>query len=138
MKCPKDAAKMEDLVVDGLPFGVCPHCDGVWMDWGDLKKASNNMITEYELIFRGESKRICPKCGKKMNKADLHSVVIEECACGLFFDRGEAEKVLGSVGSRLGIAKQAGGTIALTREELKKLAETGRLVVGETTLTLRD
>jgi len=125
MKCPKDGVILEEISLEGYTLDSCKKCDGLWMDWGELTKLSKGRITEHELIFRGDSFRLCPRCGKKMRKADLHSVIIEECKCGIFFDKGEAQKVLG-----MDLIAQL-EKIDLTKEQLSQLNKSGNITAGK-------
>lgn len=132
MRCPKDGSVMEELLLDGHELDLCPTCSGIWMDRGELRKVAGTRVSEHELIYRGESKRLCPRCGKKMDKADLHSVIVEECTCGLFFDRGEAEKILGkSLESR----KES---LTLTQKQLRELSEKGVLELSNARIVVSD
>jgi len=135
MKCPKDEIQMEEMNVEGVILDHCGKCSGLWMDWGELSRISGNQITEHELVYRGGSKRLCPRCGKRMNKADLHSVIVEECKCGLFFDEGEAEKV---IGRRIDLKRiTPGKKLYVTTAQLKELLERGAAIIGEYELVLR-
>ncbi|MBD3387941.1 MAG: hypothetical protein GF416_02730 [Candidatus Altiarchaeales archaeon] len=93
MKCPKDGCEMKEKTEDDIKVDECPECDGVWLDWGELQRATDNRVTEYEVNYRGKSGRNCPRCGNRMRKGDLHSVIVEECECGLFFDKGEIRQI---------------------------------------------
>lgn len=136
MNCPKDGSALEALNFEGAELDLCPKCDGIWMDWGELKRVSSNLVTEYELVFRGDSRRMCPKCGKKMRKADLHSVIIEECDCGIFFDSGEAEKVIGSAGKNIKL--KSAKILHLSLQQLEQLREKKELTIGELKITLEN
>ncbi|MBU0762678.1 MAG: zf-TFIIB domain-containing protein [Candidatus Altiarchaeota archaeon] len=139
MKCPKDASDMLEVKIEGIVFDFCSLCQGYWMDWGELSKTSSNMVTEHELIYRGESKRLCPKCGKHMRKADLHSVIVEECSCGIFFDKGEAQKVLGAVGKKLESEHHTKKKeVVICLGDLKKLEEDGKIELSDVVITLGD
>jgi len=135
MKCPKDGAIMDEVSVDGTVLDVCPKCSGYWMDWGELRKVSNNRVTEFELVHRGKSGRLCPRCSKQMRKADLHSVIVEECECGLFFDKGEAEKVIGRDLAIKSTTQEQ--TIELTGEQLGELVSKGSVTAGTCRVTVR-
>lgn len=133
MKCPKDGAVMEEKAINGTMLDFCTKCGGVWMDWGELTRISGNRATEHELLFRGESNFLCPRCGMKMQDADLHSVTVEECKCGIFFDGGEAEKVVGRI---LLPDNQGGASIRVTKDDLRRLLDEGRVKVGTTEILL--
>ena len=132
MNCPKDGSLMEALLFDGHELDCCPKCSGIWMDWGELRKVAGNRANEHELNYRGESKRVCPRCGKMMRKADLHSVIVEECRCGIFFDRGEAEKVLGIK------LESQNESITLTKKQLQELIENGAIEISGVRIKVID
>jgi uncharacterized protein len=136
MDCPKDGSAMEEMPLDGVVLDFCPKCSGMWMDWGEMGKVSHGGVTEHELIFRGGSRRMCPRCGKQMRKADLHSVIVEECGCGIFFDKGEAEKVLGRPLKPAQHGK-GGVRVEVTAAQLKELLNNGSVAVGGAELVLK-
>lgn len=130
MKCPKDQTEMKTELVNDVHLDVCPKCDGVWMDFGELQSISGNRVTEHELKYRGNTGRICQSCGKKVTEADLHAVVVDRCDCGIFFDRGEMHKIIGSY------LKKPGRQIQLTERKLNKLREKGKVVVDDIEIVL--
>lgn len=132
MNCPKDGSVMREKLVDGHQLELCGKCEGLWMDWGELTSVSNGAATEHELIFRGASTRICPKCGGRMRKANLHSVIVEECGCGLFFDKGEAKRV---VGRELEFGDK---TIMISSQQLETLNKDGLVRVDGFELKIDD
>jgi Zn-finger nucleic acid-binding protein len=135
MNCPKDGTPMREVMADGVVLDLCSLCRGIWMDKGELGKVSKNRANEHELIFRGDSERMCPRCGKPMKKADLHSVIVEECECGIYFDEGEAERVMGRP---LDLTlKGATHRVEVGAADLKRLLADGRLVVGDVEIRLR-
>jgi len=134
MKCPKDQTDMEDLFIDGVEIESCKRCAGLWLDWGELRKLAGTYANENELIYRGKSEINCPRCGKRMNQADLHSVIVDECTKdGLFFDEGELEKVLGR---KLDLAGSL-IRVDVSAQDLKALLEKGTIKVGRFELSLR-
>ncbi|MFH1403067.1 MAG: zf-TFIIB domain-containing protein [Candidatus Altiarchaeota archaeon] len=131
MDCPKDGSIMVEKHVGKTRLDFCSGCNGIWMDWGELGKISGNTVTEHELKYRGKSGRRCPKCGRQMNKADIHSVIVEECRCGLFFDAGEAEDV---IGRKLTLTRE----MRLKRSQVDELMEKGSILVGDTELFIEE
>ncbi len=133
MKCPRDGQTMAEFEVDGIPLDYCPKCHSVWMDWGELRRVSSDLVTEYELIYRGDTDLRCPLCSKRMELADLHSVIVEECECGILFDAGEAEKVLGK---SIGINDLK--RIGITKDQVKNLYKKGVLKLGNYEIFVED
>jgi len=133
MRCPKDGSSMKEFHIDNIPLDYCSSCHGIWMDWGELRRVSSDLVTEYELLYRGDSNLDCPKCGKSMRMADLHSAIVEECGCGIFFDVGEADKVLGK-----NISIECSERIGLTKEQVEKLGREGSIKLGRFELFIDD
>lgn len=133
MKCPKDGETFKEVKFGGIPLDICPKCDGVWMDWGKMRRVSSDIVTEYELMYRGESDIRCPKCHKLMEMADLHSAIVEKCDCGVFFDAEEANKVLGR---KLDIHSNI--QITINPENFEKLKTDGKISIDKYDLVLED
>ena len=125
MICPRDGQAMGEFDVEGIPLDYCPKCRSIWMEWDELRRISSDLVTKYELIHRGNAKLKCPICSKRMRLADLHSVIVEECDCGILFDFGEADKVLGK---NLGIGELK--KIGITPEQVNELKKTGSIKLG--------
>jgi Zn-finger nucleic acid-binding protein len=134
VKCPKDESEMDEVVFDGVTIDVCRKCNGLWMDRGELNQLGGFHATEHELMHRGESPLSCPRCGKRMMQADIHAVIVDVCACGIYFDEGEAEKV---IGRKIQFRNENVKRVDVTREQLKKLADSGSLRIGDLELALR-
>jgi Zn-finger nucleic acid-binding protein len=135
MNCPKDGTSMVEKDAGGVLLDFCPHCSGIWMDWGELSRLAGVTANEHELMFRGKTDLPCPRCGKKMNLSDLHCATVEDCKCGIFFDSGEAEKVVG----RELESKKACNTerIEVTSADIVKLIEKGAVKVGSAEIVLK-
>jgi Zn-finger nucleic acid-binding protein len=132
MKCPKDGQEMEEMVFDGVTIDVCKRCNGLWMDHRELDQLGGYHATEHELMHRGESRLSCPRCGRRMSQADIHAVIVDKCQCGIYFDEGEAEKVIGRK-----IRNENVNRVEVTTEQLKRLINGGSLRVGDIELVLR-
>ena len=132
MDCPKDGSRMEERRLKDERIDVCNMCGGAWLDWGELRRSSGGLVTEHELIEMGKSRRNCPKCGAQMKKASLHSVIVEQCSCGLFFDKGEYEKVVG-----VSIESDP-ERIVLNSKQLEELRAKGKIILGDKEITLKD
>jgi Zn-finger nucleic acid-binding protein len=130
MKCPKDHCDMEEKdidVIDAVTLDACPKCDGVWMDKGELKRISKDDLIDLRFTPKGVSLRLCPRCGRQMNTSEFKSVMVDECVCGIYFDKGEADKVLGKT---LALRSKGGKySIGVTVAQMKELLDKGSVNV---------
>jgi hypothetical protein len=53
----------------------------------------------------------CPKCGMELDEIDYKNVVVDACFCcgGMFFDKGEIDKILGQDDSGSVLGKVVSG-----------------------------
>ena len=110
MKCPVDKSVMMVLDYRRIELDYCTLCSGVWLDSGELElliavlKAEGVNLSGTELLTPDkaaaiQSKRKCPICHRKMDKAWIGKaprILIDSCpqGDGLWFDRGELQKVI--------------------------------------------
>jgi Zn-finger nucleic acid-binding protein len=136
-KCPVDGCEMEEKkidVVDPVVLDACPKCDGIWMDKGELKRVTQDNLIEYRLNEKDEGRRLCPRCRKVMKRAELHDVILDECDCGIYFDKGEVDRV---IGKRLVLkSKDDIHSVGVTESQLKELMRAGVLRVDVVELRL--
>ena len=54
-----------------VTIDICPKCEGVWLDTGELKKLIHNKkLTDYltkDIGTQSKSKLVCPRCGGLMD-----------------------------------------------------------------------
>jgi Zn-finger nucleic acid-binding protein len=109
MRCPLDKSDMIVVEHKKIELDYCLECSGVWFDCGELElllgilsgqvaKSCPELTTLQEATVP-ESKRKCPICGRKMDKAWIgqeSKVLIDSCPIGdgLWFDGGELHKIL--------------------------------------------
>jgi uncharacterized protein len=106
MDCPIDNQPMIVLELEQIEIDYCTHCSGIWLDSGELElmvESENerdylNSLFKQDLVSKEKSVG-CPICSKKMIKVDVgknNEVLIDKCPKnhGLWFDKGELEKVL--------------------------------------------
>ncbi|MFH1055725.1 MAG: zf-TFIIB domain-containing protein [Candidatus Altiarchaeota archaeon] len=137
VKCPADGCEMEERnvdVVDTVVLDSCPKCDGVWMDRGELKRVSKDELIEHKLAEKNEGSRMCPRCRQYMRRAELNGVILDECSCGIYFDKGEVDRVVGKkivLNSRDDIH-----TLGVTVPQMQELLHNGILKVDSVELRL--
>ena len=134
MKCPKcrDSLKQKGKP-DTDEFGfvvvdVCPTCQGVWLDKGELSRLNHSLwvgIDDYEFREANEDhlQIECPRCDVTMrtvSPSSLKELVIDRCpGCeGFWLDRGELDRVrdLADVISRTMLEKKRGENARLSKE----------------------
>ena len=104
MECLSCRKPLIILESGGVEVDYCTLCQGIWLDAGELELLIPNSQTRSNLsqkIVRfnsEETPRKCPICSNKMEKArfDNNNFLIDRCTAGhgLWFDKGELEKVL--------------------------------------------
>ncbi|MHC5156873.1 MAG: zf-TFIIB domain-containing protein [Planctomycetota bacterium] len=108
MDCPvcKKSA-MIVLELDEVEVDYCCHCEGIWLDAGELElllggaAGAETLLTSFQAAQTPEKKRKCPICLRKMDKVLVGGQgespeLIDRCSHshGLWFDRGELQNVL--------------------------------------------
>jgi len=111
MLCFRCNTEMKKGGIGGVLADKCPNCGGIWLDAGELetiqsgdgRKERNALIEEAKSEIVQEKQRLlttvglCPKCQKEPLSI-LHRAGVELDGCshcgGLFFDKGELEKIL--------------------------------------------
>ncbi len=109
MNCPR----CEEQVLDqesmlGIDVDRCPGCHGVWLDRGEGEMVTRpddlppevvariGSLSASQVVERDDSPPLpCPRCHTSMQR-ELYaesSVEIDRCACGVWLDDGELEKI---------------------------------------------
>ena len=106
IQCLKCSIPMEEILTrKGILIDICPYCNGVWLDQGELNffAKDKNLLNDYEIKGLEKAHNIhykCPKCHSDMQLGCIpgYSYQVEEClSCkGLFFDAHEFKKLQGS------------------------------------------
>ena len=111
MKCPVDENVLETQIYESdIEVDVCPSCNGMWLDKGELEKIEEvreHDYTEelkrmpdyvgraYEMARqKGRAELCCPKCGDEMEKREYcycSQIIIDVCihGHGIWLDNGE-------------------------------------------------
>ena len=111
MKCPVDESVLETQIYESdIEVDVCPSCNGMWLDKGELEKIEEvreHDYTEelkrmpdyvsraYEMARqKGHAEVCCPKCGDEMEKREYcycSQIIIDGCihGHGIWLDSGE-------------------------------------------------
>ncbi|TNE89430.1 MAG: hypothetical protein EP330_11245 [Deltaproteobacteria bacterium] len=113
MQCPRDGRKLETRTIEGVDIDACPHCDGLFLDQGELaaiEKAYHEHASpppaapdpvDAAMDMARQSRRagaICPKCQLQMSPheyAYASQIVVDGCGeCGgTWLDVGELERI---------------------------------------------
>jgi len=63
MKCPKDGADLQEREVESVKVDVCPECQGIWLDHGELdllkqlSQRSSNRVMQSLFDLFGRTQR---------------------------------------------------------------------------------
>ena len=136
MDCPACQTTLDAFDSDGIELDDCPGCKGLWLDAGELDALLSRKgvtVTGRDTppgltavsVDPEAPKRICPRCDGSLGrfayqKADHHSealdirdrgVVLDRCrTCGgIWFDRGELEKIASDSGVGGSLTHAGGG-----------------------------
>lgn len=90
MRCIICNDKMDVKKVDKINIDVCPNCEGVWLDEGELESLSG--------LDPGASRELkCTVCDIPMATKMINEVEIDYCQIcnSVWLDKGELEKLSG-------------------------------------------
>ena len=113
MKCPFHHANLKTINYHGVDVDICPSCQGIWFDKGELKEYLDNFLTEKKDIpvsdfqvgnavnkisLPPQTSLDCPRCGKSLvsfNYAYNSNILLEKCLnCnGIWVDGGKLTKL---------------------------------------------
>ena len=113
MKCPHDGAELQAVDVGGVELDKCHQCDGLWLDYGELKAIRNMDLGEIEEelektygnpeVKEGSTEGYmrCPRCGvegrlMRHHVSFMKPVEVDRCQqChGMWLDDTELDKLL--------------------------------------------
>ena len=110
MDCPVCKTAMITIEYNAIEIDICPDCNGIWLDTGELEQLLEDSVAAGQLIrsFRPsgsiqEQERPCPICDKKMEKITVGRrtppLILDRCRRqhGLWFDRNELLQVVEEV-----------------------------------------
>lgn len=112
MNCPNCDHSMVTKDLNSITVQVCPACNGMWLDMGELTRLKNqtlpdanwldeNVWEEISLLQYEWGERECPICGKAMAIVKYGETDVKVDACvrhhGIFLDKGEFEAILESL-----------------------------------------
>ncbi len=97
-RCWVDLDKKEiDIFGPNIIIDICPKCNGIWLDKGELGKLlKDRKLTDYltkHIGTKSRSPMICPKCSMTMDIERADDVEVDVClTCGgVWLDQGELE-----------------------------------------------
>ena len=101
--CPHCFTSLEKSVfkkgIWSVETDVCPSCDGLYLDKGELLTLTNNRplhnITTKYLGIDSDSKLLCPSCGSVMDMESISNIEIDVCLqCnGVWLDSDELDQL---------------------------------------------
>ncbi|HEY9162409.1 MAG TPA: zf-TFIIB domain-containing protein [Desulfomonilia bacterium] len=102
MKCPCCSNVLITLEFEGFELDRCFECRGIWLDSGELEfllgaETGNEYVKTMKTAVTSEKGKKCPICSVKMAKMTIgfKNIIFDRCSShGIWFDRGELEKIL--------------------------------------------
>lgn len=113
MKCPRDGSELQPVDVRGVELDKCHHCDGLWLDYGELKVIRKMQLDEIEEELESRfgnpdvtptevvAPMRCPRCGEEGRLIRHHisymqPVQVDRCQqChGIWLDDTELDALL--------------------------------------------
>jgi len=101
IECPRCWVEMckKEVEVSGpnVTIDICPRCDGIWLDPGELGKLlGDRKLTDYltkEIGTKSKSRLLCPRCRALMDIEKADDVEVDVClGChGVWLDSGELD-----------------------------------------------
>lgn len=105
MNCPKCNIEMNTFKSNGLNIQYCKSCKALWVKFpvlqkiGEMLNLKSSLINpaDMEKVNVKENARVCPDCGKNMDKVYFNGIIVDKCSdCnGILFDNGELSKYFG-------------------------------------------
>ena len=142
MQCPNCSSNLKKTVFENYTISFCPKCKGMWIDsftFENIKAYESpfSQIINFDLWEDIENHKVspsskkCPQCSKNLAKTEygnskIYLVICADCK-GIWFDRGEFEKVMAYINK------------TIDNESLEKLfSELGdelkNFIIGEETI----
>jgi len=112
--CVKCNSILDKATFQGLEVDLCPKCGGLWLDRGEISRASKlpqAELARLRALLTGaagpppvptESVAPCPVCPGSLAEVMLGKVRVDYCSrCqGIFLDKGELEEAIAAVHER--------------------------------------
>lgn len=107
MKCPKCNVDLRTSAPGEFGFvtlDICPDCDGIWFDKGELDRIDDSVWVDIEndITYReaegGHKELSCPRCAhdlQPLSPLDMPALIIDRCSScyGFWLDAGELEQM---------------------------------------------
>lgn len=144
MKCPACTSESlsERLTSAGVVVDHCPHCNGLWLDQGEVFLFSKEPLRLHEALVRcfedgRPTERHCPRCSVPMNEGPLNGpgLTIDHCprCYGLWLDDEELARVVGESPRKFGLEFSKGETASKAAPE-REVYETKKVELKPTSL----
>ena len=115
MACPRDAAPLAQVSVEGVAIDRCAGCKGAWFDATELRRVARDRELEKLAAHVGsypaQSGFACPRCGGACVASFVGDVEVDTCtACrGVWLDAGELDEARRQVEVRRAMATAGPG-----------------------------
>jgi Zn-finger nucleic acid-binding protein len=104
MKCPTCHTELVPAKQSGIDVELCPTCKGMWLTRQELNTLEDEVFDlgdeeKGSLVFGSTpDSRVCPQCGKPMNRFEYRFYDLEMDFCGeghgFWLEAGEDKRVL--------------------------------------------
>jgi Zn-finger nucleic acid-binding protein len=112
MNCPRDGAPLQSVKLLGMELDKCHHCDGLWLDRGEIERLAASKTTDVEekleaqygdpVVETADVTQFmrCPRCAGRLQQVRytyVHPIKIDRCeSCfGMWVDDGELNTIIG-------------------------------------------
>lgn len=115
LACPRDAAALDRVTVDGVALDKCPSCRGTWFDATELRRVAHDKelekLASHVGKYPAQSGFPCPRCGGSCVAAFVGDVEVDTCAAchGVWLDAGELDEAKRQVEIRRAMAAAGPG-----------------------------
>lgn len=99
-RCNIDSERKEiEIFGPNIYIDICPHCGGIWLDDGELKKLlKDKKLSDHltkDIGVQSRSPLICPRCGGLMDIEHADDIEVDVClTCnGVWLDKGELQEL---------------------------------------------
>jgi Zn-finger nucleic acid-binding protein len=106
MQCPACRLPLATAEISEIEIDFCGACHGTWFDAGEIEALLGRglPLTPDDVARAQKGERRCPRCRRHLRHLTVTSgLVIDVCADGVWFDRGEVGQLAATLGRSPGM-----------------------------------